>query len=69
LTTVDAGRHLATAVRQRLLRRVLVVDRTVPFYGADPEDLVHRLRRAFDRLSELFADITWHVNPAAPRRG
>jgi hypothetical protein len=42
---------------------------TVAFYGADPEDLLHRLRRAFDRLSEVFADITWHVNPAAPRRG
>jgi Domain of unknown function (DUF4304) len=42
---------------------------TVAFYGADPEDLLHRLRRAFDRLSEQFADITWHVNPAAPRPG
>jgi hypothetical protein len=42
---------------------------TVAFYGADPEELRNRLRRAFDRLSELFADITWHVSPAAPRRG
>ncbi|WP_446214745.1 DUF4304 domain-containing protein [Micromonospora sp. IBHARD004] len=42
---------------------------TVSFYGADPEDLLGRLRRAFERLSEQFAEITWHVNPAAPRRG
>jgi len=42
---------------------------TIAFYGADPEDLVHRLQRAFNRLSELFADITWHVHPAAQRRG
>ncbi|MGC5018266.1 DUF4304 domain-containing protein [Micromonospora sp. DT47] len=41
---------------------------TVTFYGANPEDLLDRLRRAFERLSELFAEITWQVNPAAPRR-
>jgi Domain of unknown function (DUF4304) len=40
----------------------------VAFYGADAEDLRRRLQRAFDRLSERFADITWQVNPAAPRR-
>ena len=41
---------------------------TVMFYGAAPEDLLRRLRRAFERLSELFAEITWHVHPAAPQR-
>lgn len=38
---------------------------TVSFYGADPAELLARLRRAFERLSERFADITWQVNPAA----
>ncbi len=42
---------------------------TVAFYGADPEELLHRLGRAFDRLSGQFADITWHVHPAAARPG
>ena len=42
---------------------------TITFYGADPQDLVDGLRRAFARLSELFDDITWHVDPAAPLRG
>ncbi len=38
----------------------------IAFYGADPEKLLHRLRRSFDRLSEQFEqfeDITWRVNP------
>jgi hypothetical protein len=41
----------------------------VSFYGADPEDLLNGLRRAFERLSEQFAEITWHVDQSAPRRG
>lgn len=36
---------------------------TITFYGADPDELPDRLRRAFDRLSGQFADITWHINP------
>jgi hypothetical protein len=42
---------------------------TVAFYGADPDDLLKSLRRAFNRLSEMFADITWQANPAPPRHG
>lgn len=36
---------------------------TITFYGADPDELPDRLRRAFDRLSDQFADITWHITP------
>jgi hypothetical protein len=35
---------------------------TVTFYGADPEDLLARLQRAFARLSETFADINWQTH-------
>jgi hypothetical protein len=38
---------------------------TVTFYGADPEDLAHRLRPAFDSLASLFTGITWQTGPAA----
>ena len=42
---------------------------TVTFYGANPDDLLHGLRRAFERLSDQFAEITWQVDPVAARRG
>jgi Domain of unknown function (DUF4304) len=42
---------------------------TVTFYGADPEDMLGSLRRAFARLSETFADITWQTNPEPPTDG
>jgi len=41
---------------------------TAIFYGASPENLLGCLRPAFERVSELFADITYQANPAAPGR-
>jgi hypothetical protein len=35
---------------------------TVTFYGPDPEELLHRLRGAFDNL---FTDISWQIHPAS----
>jgi hypothetical protein len=35
---------------------------TVTFYGADPEDLLAGLQRAFARLSNTFADINWQTH-------
>ena len=34
---------------------------TATFYGAGPEELLDSLRPAFERVSPLFADITWRT--------